>query len=131
MAQPLTLDLLKGEWSIARLPAAEPVPDWAWSEVFSSVSRTSDELSIIAPSPQVPSSVKSEGGFRVLAVRGPLAFDAKGILADLAGAIAAADVSLLALSTFDTDILLVRQQDQAAVATALSSRGHNVALDIP
>ena len=131
MAEPLTLDLLKGEWSIARLPAAEPVPDWAWSEVFSSVSRTSDELSIIAPSPQVPSSVKSEGGFRVLAVRGPLAFDAKGILADLAGAIAAADVSLLALSTFDTDILLVRQQDQAAVATALSSRGHNVALDIP
>ena len=131
MAQPLTLDLLKGEWSLARLPAAEPVPDWAWSEVFSSVSRTSDELSIIAPSPQVPSSVKSEGGFRVLAVRGPLAFDAKGILADLAGAIAAADVSLLALSTFDTDILLVRQQDQAAVATALSSRGHNVALDIP
>ena len=131
MAQPLTLDLLKGEWSIARLPAAEPVPDWAWSEVFSSVSRTSDELSIIAPSPQVPSSVKSEGGFRVLAVRGPLAFDAKGILADLAGAIAAADVSLLALSTFDTDILLVRQQDLAAVATALSSRGHNVALDIP
>ncbi len=107
------------------------MPDWAWSEVFSSVSRTSDELSIIAPSPQVPSSVKSEGGFRVLAVRGPLAFDAKGILADLAGAIAAADVSLLALSTFDTDILLVRQQDQAAVATALSSRGHNVALDIP
>ena len=131
MAERLTLDLLKGEWSIARLPAAEPVPDWAWSEVFSSVSRTSDELSIIAPSPQVPSSVKSEGGFRVLAVRGPLAFDAKGILADLAGAIAAADVSLLALSTFDTDILLVRQQDQAAVATALSSRGHNVALDIP
>ena len=128
MAEPLTLDLLKGEWSIARLPAAEPVPDWAWSEVFSSVSRTSDELSIIAPSPQVPSSVKSEGGFRVLAVRGPLAFDAKGILADLAGAIAAADVALLELSTFDTDILLVRQHDLAAAAAALSSRGHDVAV---
>jgi len=126
VAEPLTLDLLKGEWSIARLPAAEPVPDWAWSEVFSSVSRTSDELSIIAPSQQVPSSVKSEGGFRVLAVRGPLAFDAKGILADLAGAIADADVSLLALSTFDTDILLVRQQDLAAAAAALESRSHHV-----
>jgi len=126
VAEPLTLDLLKGEWSIARLPAAEPVPNWAWSEVFSSVSRTSDELSIIAPSQQVPSSVKSEGGFRVLAVRGPLAFDAKGILADLAGAIADADVSLLALSTFDTDILLVRQQDLAAAAAALESRSHHV-----
>jgi len=126
VAQPLTLDLLKGEWSIAHLPAAEPVPDWAYSEVFSSVSRTSDELSIIAPSQQVPSSVKSEGGFRVLAVRGPLAFDAKGILADLAGAIADADVSLLALSTFDTDILLVRQQDLAAAAAALESRSHHV-----
>ena len=130
MAEPLTLDLLKGEWSIARLPAAGPVPDWAWSEVFSSVSRTREELSIIAPSQQVPSSVKSEVGFRVLAVRGPLAFDAKGILADLAGAIAAADVALLALSTFDTDILLVRQHDLAAATAGLESRGHDVAVAI-
>ena len=130
MAEPLTLDLLEDEWSIARLPAAEPVPDWAWSEVFSSVSRTREELSIIAPSQQVPSSVKSEVGFRVLAVRGPLAFDAKGILADLAGAIAAADVALLALSTFDTDILLVRQHDLAAATAGLESRGHDVAVAI-
>jgi len=130
MAEPLTLDLLEGEWSIARLPAAEPVPDWAWSETFSSVSRTSEELSIISPSSQVPSSAKSEGGFRVLAVRGPLAFDAKGILADLAGAIAEADVALLALSTFNTDILLVRQQDLAAAAAALESRGHQIEAEL-
>lgn len=126
MIAPLTIETLEGEWSIARLPASEPVPDWAWSEVFSSVSRTSDELSIIAPSGQVPSGVKSESGFRVLTVRGPLAFDAKGILADLAGAIAAADVSLLALSTFDTDILLVRQEDLAGAVAALALRGHAV-----
>ena len=130
MAQPLTMDLLTGEWSIARLPAAEAVPGWAWSEVFSSVSRTSEELSIISPSSQVPSSVKSEAGFRVLAVRGPLAFDAKGILADLAGAIAEADVALLALSTFNTDILLVRQQDLAAAAAALESRGHQIEAEL-
>jgi len=124
------LDLLEGEWTVARLPAGEPVPDWAWSEIFSSVARTTEELSIIAPSPQVPGGVKCEGGFRVLAVRGPLDFDAKGILADLAGAIAAADVALLALSTFDTDILLVRQPDLAAAVAALSSRGHDVAGEI-
>jgi hypothetical protein len=74
--------------------------------------------------------VKCESGFRVLAVRGPLDFDAKEILADLAGAIAEADVALLALSTFDTDILLVRQQDLAAAASALSSRGHEVVAGI-
>ena len=130
MIAPLTLATLEGEWAIARLPAGAPVPDWAWSDLFSSVSRTSEELSIIAPSAQVPSSVKSAGGFRVLAVRGPLAFDAKGILADLAGAIAAADVALLALSTFDTDILLVRQQDLAAATTAISSRGHAVEVEL-
>ena len=124
------MDLLEGEWTIARLPADEPVPDWAWSEVFSSVSRTAEELSIIAPGAQVPNDVRCENGFRVLAVRGPLDFDAKGILADLAGAIAEADVSLLALSTFDTDILLVRQWDLAAAATALKSRGHEVATEI-
>lgn len=124
------MDLLEGEWTVARLPAGEPVPDWAWSEIFSSVSRTSEELSIIAPSSQVPGSVKGESGFRVLAVRGPLDFDAKGILADLAGAIAEADVALLALSTFDTDILLVGQQDLATAVSALSSRGHDVAAEI-
>jgi len=123
---PLTLATLEGEWAIARLPAGAPVPDWAWSDLFSSVSRTSEELSIIAPSAQVPSSVKCESGFRVLVVRGPLDFDAKGILADLAGAIAAADIALLALSTFDTDILLVRQRDLAAAAAALELSGHGV-----
>ncbi|MEI7692568.1 MAG: ACT domain-containing protein, partial [Actinomycetes bacterium] len=65
-----------------------------------------------------------------LAVRGPLAFDAKGILADLAGAIAEADVALLALSTFNTDILLVRQQDLAAAAAALESRGHQIEAEL-
>ena len=126
MVASLAIETLEGEWTIARLAGGAPVPDWAWSEIFSSVSRTSDELSIIAPSPQVPDGVKSERGFRVLAVRGPLNFDAKGILADLAGAIAEADIALLALSTFDTDILLVRQQDLAAALAALALRGHDV-----
>lgn len=126
MIESLRLETLDGEWTIARLAADDAVPSWAWCNLFSSVSRTSEGLSIIAPSGQVPGDVKCERGFRVLVVGGPLSFDAKGILADLTGAVAEADVALLALSNFDTDILLVRQEDLEAATAALLSRGHEV-----
>ena len=64
MIAPLTLATLEGEWAIARLPAGAPVPDWAWSDLFSSVSRTSEELSIIAPE---PGPVRSSSGAVMMA----------------------------------------------------------------
>ena len=126
MIDPLTLELLESEWSIARLAPDDPVPDWAWSAELCSVSRTCDELSVLAPSAQVPDDVRCERAFRAMIVQGPLPFDAKGILADLSAAIAEAGISLLAISTFDTDVVLVRQDDLDAAVAALHRRGHAI-----
>lgn len=74
----------------------------------------------------MPEGVRVEAGFRRLSVEGPLELSAIGILAALAASLAAARISVLAVSTFDTDHLLVRQGDLDRAVEALSRAGHVV-----
>ena len=62
-------------------------------------------------------------------MRGPLDFTRVGILASLAGPLAAAAVSMFAVSTFDTDYLFVREGDLDRAIAALRNSGHTVAID--
>lgn len=123
---PLTLQLIPGEFAVCRLPPNEPVPAWAGSAVFSSVTRTGDELSIICPAQPVPAGVQAERGWRLLKIAGPLDFGAVGILAAVAEPLAAAGISLLAVGTFDTDHVLVRAEKLEAALCALEAAGHRV-----
>jgi hypothetical protein len=110
MADRLEVETLCGRFAVARLAPDAPVPAWAAAPgAFVSVTRTGHELSIVAPVEAVPGDVRAERGFAALRVVGPLAFDAVGVLAALSGALAAAEVPLLVISTFDTDVLLVRE----------------------
>lgn len=74
----------------------------------------------------MPARVRREDGFRCLAVRGPLAFDAVGVLAALAAPLARIPIPILAISTFDTDYLFVRQAHLARAVRALRAAGHVV-----
>ena len=74
----------------------------------------------------MPAGVRREDGFRCLEVEGPFAFDAVGILASLAAPLSRARIPILAISTFDTDYLLVRQVHLARTTRALRSAGHVV-----
>ena len=94
-----------------------------------SVTRTADELSIICPEENVallPTEARISAGWRLLTVRGPLEFTLTGIMAALSAALAAAGVTLFALSTFDTDHLLVRSSDLERAVRALRAGGHEV-----
>ena len=73
-----------------------------------------------------PKGVRAERGFRALVVRGPLPFDAVGILAGISSALAAAGIPLLAISTFDTDYVLVREERLVDATQALRVEGHGV-----
>jgi len=123
----LDLQLLVGAYAVSRLSPDEPIPKWARGELLALV-RTPDELSIVSAAGAVPESVRSESGWRALKVAGPLDFSLVGILAALSGALARADVPLFALSTFDTDYLLVRDHDLGRAVRALESEGHRIAL---
>ena len=74
----------------------------------------------------MPAGVRREDGFRCVAVRGPLAFDVVGILAALTAPLARARIPILAISTFDTDYLFVRQAHLARAVRALRRAGHVV-----
>jgi hypothetical protein len=122
----LDLDLLSASYAVCRLAPGLPVPAWAEKGDLVSITRTTDELSIVCPQDQVPDQVRSERDFRVLKIRGPLDFSLVGVLAGLAGPLAAAGISLFALSTFDTDYLLVKQDNLGRAAEILIREGHNI-----
>jgi hypothetical protein len=121
----VTLDLMPHAYSICRLDADVALPDWA-TRAFSSITRTANELSIVCASDDVPADVQAQRGYRGLAVRGPLDFSLVGIVATLAGALAAASISIFVVSTYDTDYLLVRDTDLDRAVAALHAAGHTV-----
>ena len=123
---PLDLTVLPGVYTICRLPADAPVPEWAMKGDFYSVTRTQDELSIVCAQERVPGEVKHEPGWACLQVQGPLDFSLTGILASLASPLAAAGISFFAISTFDTDYLLVKKEALAQSIDALSQAGHRI-----
>jgi hypothetical protein len=123
------LTVLPGFFAIVRLAVDAPLPFWASAGDFFSVTRTSDELSVVCQANQVPSSLTAEMGWRALKVRGPFALSEIGVLAALAAALAHARVSLFAISTFDTDYLLVSDKSLNTALAALRAAGHGVVDD--
>lgn len=125
-ATKLELDVLDGAFACARLGPGDAVPDWAADATLCSVTRTAHELSVICPAERVPEAVRSEGPFRAYAVRGPLDFGAVGVLAALTAPLAAAGIPILALSTFDTDLLLVPEGEDHHARDTLTQAGYAV-----
>ncbi|MDX8145264.1 ACT domain-containing protein [Lentzea sp. BCCO 10_0061] len=124
----LIVDVRPGEYAVTRLGADAPVPAGLLdlTDVLVSVTRTPAELSIIAPASFAVDGDTAEKGWRLLTVRGPLEFTLTGIMAALAGELAAAGVSLFALSTYDTDHLLVKHTDLERAVLALRAAGHEL-----
>jgi hypothetical protein len=120
------LTVLPGSFAMVRLAADAPLPSWATRSDFFSITRTRDELSIVCVAAQVPIGVAAETGWRVLKVAGPFALSEIGVLAALAAPLATARVSLFAISTVDTDYLLVSEKQLHAAIAALKGAGHLV-----
>jgi len=118
----LSPDLL----AVCRMAADEPIPAWALLGRFSSVTRTQAELSIVCPQDLVPDTVQAERGWRAFQVAGPLDFALTGILAGLASALAAEGISLFAISTYDTDYILVKDRETGQAQAALVRAGCEV-----
>ncbi len=120
----MQLALLPYSIAIARLSADQEIPQWAWErKAFLSVTYTADELSIVCLDSSVPADVRSEKGWVAIKVQGPLDFSLTGVLAALAGPLAAEGIPIFALSTFDTDYVLVKEQDLLRAKKALERAG--------
>jgi hypothetical protein len=122
----LTLKVLPPTLAVCRLSPDSAIPDWASAGTFYSVNRTVDELSIVCEQSLVPSNTKSEKNWRALKVEGTLDFALTGILASIANPLAAAKISIFAISTFDTDYVLIRASDLERACSALKEAAFSV-----
>jgi GNAT superfamily N-acetyltransferase len=125
-AQDLTLVPLDGPYAVCRLAADAPLPEWVASGSFVSITRSVEELSVVCPQGVVPEGVRCEPGWRCLRVAGTLDLSLTGVLASLLGPLADGGVSAFALSTFDTDYVLVKEKDLLRAGQALRRAGHTV-----
>ncbi|MDX2005494.1 MAG: ACT domain-containing protein [Meiothermus sp.] len=120
------LELLPGLYAVSQLSPAAPVPSWADGEGFVSIGRTEEELSVVCLEARVPSGVKTDGGWRCFKFQGPFAFDQTGILSSVLEPLARAEVGIFAVSTFNTDYLLVKTENLERTVAALEAAGHLV-----
>ncbi|MBW3139346.1 ACT domain-containing protein [Ferrimonas balearica] len=125
----LTLTLLSERYTLHQLPPDTPIaPHWLSGGQLLSLTITDDELSLLLPESVIIDSRRQEGPWRAFKVAGPLDFALVGIMARLSTTLANAGISLFALSTFDTDYLLVKADRCGDAASALRQSGHQVDL---
>jgi uncharacterized protein len=112
----LRIVLQPGRYAASRFePGCKPGIPAPPADGLQAVIACPDELTVIGPEACVPPGGQCQTGFRLLKVVGPLPFDAVGILASIVSPLALAGISILAVSTWNTDYLLVHESkiDQA------------------
>lgn len=118
--------LLAEPLAVCRLDPQAPLPPEPAPGVFYSVTRTPAELSIICPATAAPAEGQCESGWRAFKLEGPLDFSMVGILAGLAAPLAQAQIPLLAVGTYLTDYLLVKEIHLEAAVAALTAAGYSI-----
>jgi putative acetyltransferase len=116
----------EGAFAVCRLASASPLPAWATGGAFFSITGTAEELSVVCREAFVPEGMVCERDWRCLRVAGPLAFSMVGVLSSLTAPLAKAGISVFAVSTFDTDYMLVKAADVNRALAALRTAGHEV-----
>lgn len=126
VAHALALRVMPEPLVVCRLPAGAGAPPWLADEPFTSVTRAPCETSVVCRAGVVPEEVRSEPGWRALKVSGPLDFALTGVLLSLLVPLDAVGVAVFAVSTFDTDVLLVKEAALDDAVAALIGAGHHI-----
>lgn len=122
----LTLTSLPGAYAICKLEPGAEIPAWSLQGDIFSITRTADELSVLCREKQVPGEVHKQAGWRALKIEGPFDFDEIGVLASLTEPLAQAAISLLTISTFDTDYIFIQGKNFDHALDILSAAGHTI-----
>lgn len=122
----LTLTTLHERLAVCRLGPASGIPPWATAASLFSITRTEDELSIVCPEEFVPEEVGCEIGWRAFKLEGPFEFSLVGVLSSVAAPLAESGVGIFAVSTYDTDYVLVKDVHLELATAALRGWGHEV-----
>jgi len=123
----MKLKILDSTFSVVKLPPTETIPLWALNAEVFSITRTDEELSIVCPSEclEMNETLKDvENDWKCIKVEGVLDFSLTGILASLANPLAKYKISIFAISTFNTDYLLIKNHSIEKAKVVLENEGH-------
>lgn len=112
--------------SVCRLPPDAPWPTPPPGATLYSATRTADELSVVCHEGDEPARAQVEDGWRALRVLGPLAFDLVGVITSITAPLSSAGIGLFVVSTYDTDLVLVKEGDLERTTEALLASAHRV-----
>lgn len=123
----LTLILAPERFAVCKLAPGAPIPTLPLHTSLVALTLTQEEVSLVLPEEFAPEVAMTAPGWRALRVAGSLDFGLTGVLASLAAPLAEADISIFAISTYDTDYLLVQASSLPAALAALRAAGHTIA----
>lgn len=123
----LKFTTLEGKFTIHRLKADASIPKAVYTSPFYAIAKSELELSIVAAEAIAIESEQSEPGWSALRVDGTLDFSETGILAGIAATLAKAGIPIFAVSTFDTDYILLKSERLKDAKAALAAAGHKFA----
>ncbi|MDB0439943.1 ACT domain-containing protein [Clostridioides difficile] len=122
----MKLKLFLEEYAVCRLSSNSKIPTWIDTKNFYSITKTDDELSVVCSNNNIPSDVKSEKEWRILKILGPLDFVLIGILSKISGLLADNKISIFAISTYDTDYILIKEKDIKNACKILNCNGYEI-----
>jgi uncharacterized protein len=126
-AENMKLKILNLNFTVVKFPPTEKIPLWALNSDVFSITRTDEELSIVCPSECLPINEAFsdvENDWKCIKVEGILDFSLTGILSSLANPLAENNISIFAISTFNTDYLLVKSHSIEKAVVVLENEGH-------
>ena len=121
----MKLKKLPWDLTVCRLSSAETVN---LSADFFFIGKTDEEISLVCPTASVPvDTAAREDGWRGFRIEGVLDFSLTGILAKLSGILAENGIGIFAVSTYNTDYILVKAENLDRSLSVLESAGYEIA----
>jgi len=118
--------LKDGPYAIMRFSPDAPVPEWAAKGEFTSITRTAEELSIVCPAANLPREVSSQHRWICLKLQGPFPFSMTGVLLSFIEPLSSRGIPIFAISTFDTDYVLIQEEFMGVTLSILDEAGHKL-----
>ena len=117
---------LREAYAILRLEPDAPIPDWATQGEFNSISHTAEELSIVSAASNIPSSIRVPLRWICLKLEGPFPFSLTGILLSFVQPLSDNAIPIFAVSTYDTDYVLIQEEFSEKALSILQQAGHEL-----
>lgn len=117
---------IEGRFAVCQLPPTAAIPDWVRRGPIESITRTTEELSIVCLEELVPDDIKAEKQWACLKLEGPFPFSQTGILLSFIRPLSENGIPIFAIATFNTDYVLIKEEFVGMALTALREAGHEM-----